>query len=135
MEPHECPFDSSSLTCNGLNAIASNCGNDCEATCDISDTTGCVPYCDEPSCICAPGFVRNVLTNECIVPIDCPRFYRCDDGEVLLPCGIAVCDGMCSEIDRFSNIDDCSTAGQCVTRCFCRPYYTGYCVSRLDCFV
>ena len=51
--------------------VFSMCGQDgCQPTCDNPDTTGCIPQCTTPSCICETGLVRDMNMN-CIPPADC----------------------------------------------------------------
>lgn len=63
-----------------MNEVYSVCGNDgCQQTCNRLNIANCVPFCSNPSCVCASGYVKNDL-NQCILPSMCRKFYvKCID--------------------------------------------------------
>lgn len=68
-------FSIATQTC-GTNEVLSPCGNDgCRPTCARRDTTGCVPICSGPACVCATGFVRNSF-GTCVTRDQCREYLK-----------------------------------------------------------
>lgn len=56
--------------CKDSNEVYYNCGPACPATCQNKSPPVCIASC-KSGCFCAPGFLRNERTGECVPAYSC----------------------------------------------------------------
>uniref|UniRef100_A0A0K0FVD9 Trypsin Inhibitor like cysteine rich domain protein n=1 Tax=Strongyloides venezuelensis TaxID=75913 RepID=A0A0K0FVD9_STRVS len=134
VRPNQCPvfFDPSSF-CR-MNEVLVQCPPRCEPTCDNLNVS-CPPVCGRPGCVCAPGFVRAPISNDCILKSQCspstPKPVTCQKNEVFLQCS-SPCEPTC-ENQNPTCVKRCDEPKcQCNTG-FVRDTKTGACISPSKC--
>ncbi|XP_051167524.1 zonadhesin-like [Leptopilina boulardi] len=116
-----------SIPC-GPNAIFKECGysSDCHNTCDKLDNSMCINdmMCHR-GCECIEGYVRDLESNRCVLPHQCPRTvpqqlfnqFQCGPNEIFTQCGSSsACRKTCL------NINDnrpCPSVMSCRPTCEC----------------
>ncbi|XP_077288557.1 zonadhesin-like [Arctopsyche grandis] len=126
----QCPLP----TCSGANEVATTCGQDgCQPSCTnyIVPST-CVPVCNTAGCICATGFVRNLM-GACVPMSQCPLPTCSGSNEVATTCGQDGCQPSCTNyIVPSTCVPVCNTAG-----CICATGFVrnlmGACVPMSQC--
>ncbi|CEF69530.1 Trypsin Inhibitor-like, cysteine rich domain-containing protein [Strongyloides ratti] len=135
IRPSQCPRNPPSKPVCKRNEVYVECFTACEPTCENPNPT-CVKKCNPPGCECAPGFVRNTRTGECIYLSQCPR----------VPPNVPVCGGRNEVFNQCSSLCEPTCKNQnptCVKSCgppkcecargFVRNTNTGDCINPSQC--
>ncbi|XP_070504619.1 keratin-associated protein 10-4-like [Chironomus tepperi] len=120
-----------SRECRDLHAIWSDCGSDCEPTCNEKPEF-CSDVCIQ-KCVCEEGYVLDE-DDVCILESDCPNSSQSDSNACPNPhmiwndCGSA-CEPTCSE-------QPAGCIEMCISKCVCEEGYVlheGACILKSDC--
>lgn len=62
--------------CTGIHQVYNGCGSACAPTCDNykDASVACIDLCVD-GCFCEPGYVKNTVTDTCVLPAECAGKY------------------------------------------------------------
>lgn len=104
----ESPSTTTENVC-GANQTYTECLNECGKGCnDLSNKRLCQMRCLGFGCTCAANFYRDIRTDRCVLPEDCPK--RCPIGERFYLCG--GCGPTCNQPNPVCN-HICKVEGSC----------------------
>ncbi|XP_051154920.1 matrilin-3-like [Leptopilina boulardi] len=124
--PHQCPYVPQQpihqYQC-GPNAIFNKCGHSsaCHKTClNMNNNRICVSdkMC-HPGCECIAGYVRDLESDRCVLPHQCPRTVpqqpNCGPNAIFVECGYSSdCHRTCDKLDNSMCINDMACHRGCV---------------------